>query len=295
MRIVGTVRRHFLARSSSFIKANFIATIHNPSYSSSNRSMSSNTDQVSRDSRRGIIEEELRKLPHLPVLGNPIRTLRASIHDHKNKKWGFLVYRCDYSSDEDWTRFLWILQTRVKEELQCLQATGLLSPFEMTAKEDKDILNGASVDKVREHFWAWVNSDEAEEELRDAPYGPFRYARYTYCVYVDAGVIDSVVKRALQPPKHDYSNEIGYVNLVRLRMEDMIPDNSVSAGDPEDEVEEEDEEDMRDENFVKVPLRYICPEIYGDLDWYTFDQMGRFRRRKDGVSWARSGKPLDED
>ena len=49
-------------------------------------------------------------------------------------------------------------------------------------------------------------------------------------------------------------------------MEDMVPNNIVSAIDTEDEVEEEDEEDTRDENFVKVPLGYICPKIYGDLN-----------------------------
>ena len=79
---------------------------------------------------------------------------------------------------------------------------------------------------------------------------PLWYAKYLYCVYVDADALSSVVYRALQSPGRD-KKRIGYINLVRLRMRDIIPDSGPSSIDPEDEEHDEDE---GDQELVKIPL-----------------------------------------
>lgn len=42
--------------------------------------------------------EEWLKLPE-PNGTDPIRNIRICFHHHMNKKWDFLIYRCDYKSD----------------------------------------------------------------------------------------------------------------------------------------------------------------------------------------------------
>lgn len=82
------------------------------------------------------------------------------------------------------------------DALDFYKVVDLEASLDLTVKQDRDTLDGASVDQVRDIFTSWVQGEEAKEELCDAPSeGPFSYVSYTYCVHVDADVIDSVVNR----------------------------------------------------------------------------------------------------
>ena len=289
MRMSGTLYCYIRGAkcSSSLPKATFAASTYNPVHASKNPfsrkktqahsfSMSSSASQAPGNPLEKKSEADSQNLPLLPLPADPIGTIRACIHDHRHKKWGFLIYRCDYSSDDVWAKFMSTVQFLVKSHLEVLKATDLLSSLEITVKEDQETLNGASVDQVRETFKNWVQGDGRKEELRDAPYSPLQYTRYMYCVHVDADALDSVVSRAPQPPKRD-TKRIGYVNLVRLRASDMIPDSGPSLIDPEDEEYDEDEEDEEDEDLVKVPLDCLGPENYALLfDYSYFDWLRRY-------------------
>jgi hypothetical protein len=204
------------------------------------------------------------------------------IQQDRHKKWGFLIYRCDYSSDELWNKFLSNVRHKTEQHLKTLKAEDLRDTLEMTVKEDRQTLDGATADQVRNIFNQWVQSDEAKAENNNTPYEAlFQFPRYKYCVYVDADAIDSVVRRAPQPPEFDF-DEIGYVNLVRLVHEDYIEGISGNLSDYDDY--EDDEEDFTKMNDVKVPLCYTYAESYGSLDndatWTRYVQ----NRREDDVS-----------
>ncbi|KAF2802880.1 uncharacterized protein BDZ99DRAFT_468564 [Mytilinidion resinicola] len=186
--------------------------------------------------------------------------------------------------------------------LEVLKAPDLLSSMNMTVQEDRATLDGASVDTVRDVFKAWVEGDEAKEELSEAPYpGPFWYARYTYCVHVDAAALESVARAALEDAKRQEAvaqraeaagrpvpqlrsrdvGRIGFVNLVRLRLRNVVDDTGPEV-DPEDEEHDEDE---GDENAVRIPLVSLDPERYAELFSHaTFDGLRSHRRKGDGVS-----------
>ncbi|KAH7078754.1 hypothetical protein BKA63DRAFT_250604 [Paraphoma chrysanthemicola] len=142
----------------------------------------------------------------------PLGKIRRSIHSHKYDKWGFLLYRCDYSSDDLWAKFLAALQHEVDDGLRCYDAEDLRSSLDMTPKEDKDLLDGATVERVRDIFTAWLGSDEAKAEFGGST------PRYMYCVHVGSDVLDSVVNRAPKLPQPEAWQE-AYVNLVRPRIE----------------------------------------------------------------------------
>ncbi|USP74653.1 hypothetical protein yc1106_01927 [Curvularia clavata] len=231
----------------------------------------------SRVPHRGIPAEEFivkDGKTYYPFSG-PLNHIDEDVQYHKHKKWGFLIYRCDYSSDEAWAKFLSNLNWEVENQLKIFKAEHLWDTMEMTPKEDKKVLDGATVDQVRNIFTEWVRSDEARAEINDGPCGAFTYPRHTFCVHVDADVLDSVVNRAPQPPTWD-RRHIAYANLVQLRHEDFaeelgIPVQDFTNNDEEDE-EEDDASEYGDLNFVKVPLSYLGPESYNELySWSNFE------------------------
>lgn len=226
----------------------------------------------------------------------PLNRVQKDIQYYKHKKWGFLIYRCDYASDEAWSKFLSNLNWEIEEGLRILKAEDLRDTLEMTPKEDKEALDGATVDQVRNIFTEWVRSDEARAEINNEPCGAFTYPRYTYCVHVDADVLDSVVNRAPQPPSWDPRN-IAYVNLVQLRHEAFAERLGLTVQETTNNHEEDKEQDDGDideseygeEHFVKVPLSYVGPEHYNELySQYTFEQFVRYQR-SDDVSFGGGG------
>ncbi|OAK96433.1 hypothetical protein IQ06DRAFT_351856 [Phaeosphaeriaceae sp. SRC1lsM3a] len=164
----------------------------------------------------------------------------------------------------------------------------------MTVKQDPNTLNGATVDQVRDLFGEWVKSGEARAENNNTPdWKLFLYPRYTYCVYVDADAIDSVVRRAPQPPEFD-SREIGYVTLIRLGHDDKLIEEAMASSSyvTEDENDYDDEDEgFTKMNHVKIAVGYLGAEGYCDLareggDW-TWCVTKKYRGW-DGVSFRRS-------
>jgi hypothetical protein len=213
----------------------------------------------------------------------PLGSIRKTVQEHKHKRWGFLIYRCDYTSDDAWTKFLSNVRHHMEAGLAVFKADDLRETLDITVKEDKATLDGATVDQVRDVFKNWVQSEEAKAENNNEPYAEFQFPRYTYCVHVDADALDSVVNRAPQPPEYDMY-KIGYVNLVQL-----------NHGEPR-----EYQGPFRvkvaqtimfhgnggDVKSVKVPLSCIGPESYGNLyDLATYQRYWMYQR-EDGVSFA---------
>jgi hypothetical protein len=228
---------------------------------------------------------------YYPFAG-PLRHIKEEIEHHKHAKWGFLIYRTDYTSDSSWERFLSHLNQETEMGLNILKAPpNLQDTLEMTIKEDKASLDGATPDQVRDLFKAWVKSPDALAEMHNEPCAVFTYPRYTYCVHIDGDVLDSI-NRAPEPEKD--VRMIAYVNLVRLRLEDFDEDYKLHLEQSIKDCEEDeecilDDEDLRDQDFARVPLSYLGPEAYDELyNQFTFERYVRYER-SDGVSWGGGG------
>lgn len=205
---------------------------------------------------------------------DPLNRIRDSLKVDNHKKWGLLFYRCDYASDELWAKFLQAARAAIDgsfEDARPHDVDIVRSAFEMTLIEDRATLDGATVDQVRSIFAAWIRSDEAKAESNESESGHwpgFRHPRYTYCVHVDADVLDTVVNRALKldPELDSYeARQTAYVNLVRLRPEDF-PDkiSGGASGPPEPGFEEDGGEDW-DPDFVNIPFFLIGAGAYDRL------------------------------
>lgn len=77
-----------------------------------------------------------------PLPGDPTGIMRPCIRDHKVRKWSFLIYRCDYASEEAWKEFISIVYWNMKVALELLKATDLEGSLDMTTKEDGETLEG---------------------------------------------------------------------------------------------------------------------------------------------------------
>jgi len=151
---------------------------------------------------------------------NLANRLRENLKERALKKWGFVIYRCTYDSDEEWARLMQNLNARAREHLETYDGSDLLESLEFTIRDDKSVFDGVSIETCCDHFEAWVGSSEGRNsEQPDAlliPTGFDGQPRYTFFLHVDGDALDSVVRRAPQPPADD-PEAVGYVNIVNAQ------------------------------------------------------------------------------
>lgn len=175
--------------------------------------------------------------------------LKRAGHD----KWGWRIYRCTYSSDDDWSEFMKRLRTMTQSMVDSGGATygAVAKQLVWTVVEDRERLENATKSDVRRMFKDWVSSSEAAAEQPNAkgPLSRVGMARYLYCMHVDEESLRSVL---------DDSDD-WHVNIVDR---DWIP--------PEEESDAEDSDDDEDEPDEVLEVD-IWPEIEGcteeDVGW----------------------------
>jgi hypothetical protein len=197
-------------------------------------------------------------------------------------KWGFIIYRCDYQSDDAWNAFINGWTTLVKKDLLTSYKDGdrLLQTLEFTVRDNKYYLESASIEKVRTLHTTWAKSDESvTEQMRITKTRTYNYpARYSYCIHVDSASLNSCLKyfAALRSEKRDMS----YLNKRGCALKEEAYVNLISTPYPrpmnQDEAEEEAIEegwDLTDDTpvSIKANLPCILPEMYGEVD-DTYDR-----------------------
>jgi hypothetical protein len=75
--------------------------------------------------------------------------VRSVLSRNSHLKWGFIIYRCTYTSDIQWAAFMSYLNTRVRLNLEAAGAGDLFTRVDWDVQEDR-ALEGAGVGEVRE-------------------------------------------------------------------------------------------------------------------------------------------------
>ncbi|RYC65033.1 hypothetical protein CHU98_g1148 [Xylaria longipes] len=134
------------------------------------------------------------------MMGTTARRMR----DTGFETWGFLIYRCTYGDDEAWDRYMALFKQDVHDDLVYNGREWLMEPYaQWTVIEDKETLNGASKQQVREHFVQWRDQHSVSYELSEAARvarqlfptpndANTRLPRFTYCLYVDQKCLDTL-------------------------------------------------------------------------------------------------------
>jgi hypothetical protein len=202
-------------------------------------------------------------------LGEDVSWLQQAPH------WGFLIYRCDYRSDDAWKTFINDWSSRVNSYLnEQYGGTDLVKKMLFTVKDDHSTLNNASVERVHKLFSEWIRSDEAHAERKAAGYGHISFPRYDYCIHVDARALDTCLEWFVRTRENDdpwpvsakYQDfgEPAYVNIVRAKERlYLTPEltEAVREKFPEDEEFDDDEED-ESAIFIKMDLSCVVPAVY---------------------------------
>jgi hypothetical protein len=99
-----------------------------------------------------------RSLPYLPssrihyflnLKMDDLAQTRNILKRNQDLRWGFVIYRCTYESDSDWARFMDLLNTRVRVNLEEESSLDLFDRLDWCVQDDRDVLDGASTGQVR--------------------------------------------------------------------------------------------------------------------------------------------------
>lgn len=199
-----------------------------------------------------------------------------------HKKWGFAIYRCTYDDENAWEQLLTALRRDVSESLAQRGADDLVETFELDIREDRNTLQGASPDKVREIFRECVftkgqaECPESEAQMQLKHGTPEQVtipssARYLYCVHIDAEALASVVARLSGAKVH------AWVNLVDgLHKFISLPVDSEEVVDEDDLPLEGYEEGEKPLGYMRVGFFGLMPGAYGSLnDGQIYDRVCR--------------------
>ncbi|KAG9851900.1 hypothetical protein KCU98_g1026, partial [Aureobasidium melanogenum] len=117
-----------------------------------------------------------------------------------NKRWGFVIYRTDYSSEEDWIKFIKMLETWCSPiiENKGPEEAPLIELWKQNwYMSDKDKFENATPSQLRQHFHSWLATLSTKERNITLP------EHYMFLV-VDKNILDII---------HNISPERNYSQL----------------------------------------------------------------------------------
>lgn len=108
-------------------------------------------------------------------------------------RWGFLVYRCTYSDDDAWQRYMQHFHECVRAGLEYYGRDVLLFKYlELIVVDERDTLDGATKSQVREKFRQWSATHREPDQGGPGSTNPFakRIPMFSFCVHVDQLCLD---------------------------------------------------------------------------------------------------------
>lgn len=202
------------------------------------------------------------------------RILMEDLDSSKHEKWGWVVYRTDYSDDQKWEKFKEEINRRSRVDLiTSTDAPGMAERLDWVFLEDKDTLDGASVAQLRQLFRDWADKtmklENPEAEGHELSY--FTNPRYDYFIRANADVIGSVVDDAPHVPDEDPFG-FGYVDFVQAGLQAFVP---MDADELECHEEFEAIEGCTDEDvgWMRITASMLGPSWYHTMasdSWHVY-------------------------
>lgn len=125
-----------------------------------------------------MLQQSLRT-PQLFRTLNTSDSIEDALRDDGHRTWGFTIYRTVYPSgisssfpENDWKEFLSRLDHAITKSLTAYNGLDMKDTLALTIFEDKDTLDGATTEQVREKFRAWIAEGAvAREQCEDVQAG----------------------------------------------------------------------------------------------------------------------------
>ncbi|KAH0334043.1 hypothetical protein KCU74_g3121, partial [Aureobasidium melanogenum] len=148
-----------------------------------------------------------------------------------NKRWGFVVYRTDYSPEEDWIKFTKMLETWCRSTIENKgpEEVPLIESWKQNwYMTDKDNLENATPSQLRQHLHSWLAGLSAKERSVTMP------EHYMFLV-VDKDVLDIIHNISPEPDygrspipyfmaidKDGPDEDSGYPGAMKVPLEDLM-------------------------------------------------------------------------
>ncbi|KFA48801.1 hypothetical protein S40293_01493 [Stachybotrys chartarum IBT 40293] len=147
---------------------------------------------------RGWTLEEHEKITFVNIAHHKLGHIIQGMQQTGFHKWGFAIYRCTYSDDEAWRRYVQYIRDKTIRSLDNVGKQFLLEKYlDIQVVEDRDQLDGASKSLVRSLF-----AEKAERDRQIEQGGPGTAShfakmipRFNYCLYVDQPCLETLLKR----------------------------------------------------------------------------------------------------
>ncbi|KAK7697416.1 hypothetical protein SLS64_013554 [Diaporthe eres] len=201
--------------------------------------------------------------------------------------WGFVVYRCDYSDDALFDRFIAYLQEqteRYHRDRKQDHTTGRY--LRWTLMQDHEALDGTTKNTVRRRFVEWrdglsVERDGPGADRRITPYLP----RFEYCVRVGRDSLDSLRAHegTLRAGQKKHEAPPVFFTIVRTEQRPAGLPEGYDPDEDDDNGENECDEDPasapraiegcmdEDVGWMYVPADHwvtLYEELHDDQAWY---------------------------
>lgn len=202
-----------------------------------------------------------------------------SLEKYKLNQWGFVIFRCTYSSQEKWDTFVALAKQGAHEyfERYGIEDLAVYDKMAWTIIEDAGTLDGASIVDTSHRFREWGSAGKEEMQgsvLTDT----WHYdTRYLFYMHVDEESLESVVGDEKARERSGYFctmvYEIMVTNFETAREAGEIPDDL----DEEEllllqrKLDDLDEDELRD--FTKKFKLDDLVDVYAGLlnpnSWYN--------------------------
>ncbi|RKU48603.1 hypothetical protein DL546_008714 [Coniochaeta pulveracea] len=209
------------------------------------------------------------KAPYAEMLGTTdITAIRKSLGEDKSERWGFVLIRCTYSSQEAWEKFLRLAKQDAYDyfEQRGMEESDVYANLVWTVIEDADTLDGASYLDTSRRFEAWLES-EGKHEKREIKFPNMwrNCPRYSYFLHVDQESLESVVDDEKAKTKAGYYCMMVQSGNVLLAEAEAESENEWAT---EDEDEDEDAfYDQRKRVHVHELVSWYALLLW-DENWY---------------------------
>lgn len=195
-------------------------------------------------------------------------------YDHVKKyqvsKWGWVFYRTCYDegTDEKWDKLKNSIQNELQYSIAKSDTPELLTSLDWKFLEDKEALEGATVEQLRQIFKTWVTETKSIEN----PYnihmpGSVNMARYSFFIRVDQKAMDSMIdsRTFIVSTQEFISATHAVVDLVEISWKPL------PLSSDEDEFEEDDEPEYEalegcteyDVGWMRIGLGTLV-----NVEWY---------------------------
>jgi hypothetical protein len=184
---------------------------------------------------------------YLDHLGTELATkIQASLDELRLSRWGFVVFRCTYSSQEKWDKFIALVKEHAHDEFEWRRMEHVHDSLAWTIIEDAETLDGADIAETSRRFEEWVGGQGKQEMQGSVLTDSWHYwPRYTYFIHVDEESLESVVDDAKAREECGYFCKVVRAEMVLMRERDRAAGVYVEEEDLEEWEADYEERDYR--------------------------------------------------